>query len=44
MEESTAESDLGPRAEKYDQQNADGNPGIDAEVKAGVGERKRCAG
>jgi hypothetical protein len=36
---STSESDAGPRVKKNNEQNPDAQPGINAEVKSGVGER-----
>ncbi len=44
MQKAAKESHFGPRAKKHDQQNADANPGIDAEIKTGVRKRKRRAG
>src|SRR5439155_27067902 len=38
------ESHTGTRAEQRKEENTNTNPGIDAEVETGVGERKRCPG
>ena len=44
VEKATNERHLGSRAEENDKQNADANPGINAEIKTSVGKRKRSAG
>jgi hypothetical protein len=44
VEKSADERDPGPRTEKDDEENADANPGINAEIKAGVGKRQSGAG
>jgi hypothetical protein len=37
MEKSAGERHLGPRAEENDEKDAYADPGIDAEIKTGVG-------